>query len=362
MGVPQFGDPSGLFPIHLGELESNEITRSVTDTIGFTQSAVLGTVYALAADRLFFFGAYDPGPSGEYGQLATHNYFYEDANNSFAFSNVAGYNWFIEIRQWLGFTDRYNVGDFGNYLGLRDSVRVAVSESLGNTFSFNQHGGPNYEALTRAYNATNSFSFGETIVGGFSEDVRNDFDLEDLIDSSATEFERDFTQSCVKQHVSYRITGPQCQDKQYSPAIGESGDTSYPEVPSTPPTLGSGVLTLTYPRITPTTTLVLKNPEFGNADTLSFTKIDRTTRGGERKIYSDTKWASSQAFQLQVRNVCDPNIDEILAFLNASLGKEIGLLDWEGRTWKGIIVAPETEVSPQVGGFEVSIIFEGELA
>jgi hypothetical protein len=361
MGVPQFGDTSGLFPILLGELEDNTIERDASNDLGFTQTLTLDTIYRLAADRLFFFGAYDPGPTGEYGQEATHNYIFEDVSNDLGFIDVIGYNWNLEIRQYLGFTDRYLTDVIGNNLGFRDSVKIAISETCSNSFNWNDHGPPDYEALTQAYAALNTMGLSDSAVGGFVEDVRNDFNLEDVIDAAATEFERDFTQSFIKQHVAYRITGASCLEKEYAPAIGDSGDTSYPEVPSAAPSLGSGVLTLTHPRVTPTTTLVLKNPEFGNQDVLTFTKIDRKTRGGERKIYSDQKWAKSQSFELTVQNVCDPDIDEILDFLNTSLGEEIGLLDWENRTWKGIIVAPETEVVPQVSGFRVSIIFEGEL-
>ena len=159
----------------------------------------------------------------------------------------------------------------------------------------------------------------------------------------------------IAQHMA-RQQGP-------DGVIGNSDDTTYDEVPAAAPTLGQGVLTLTYPRVTPTLTLVLKNPEFGNLDVIRFTKVDRRTRGGDRKFFTDSGWGSTQSFELEITNVCDTTatIDEILEFLNTSLGGEVGLLDWENRQWKGIIVAPETDVIPQVGGHTVRIIFEGEL-
>lgn len=91
--------------------------------------------------------------------------------------------------------------------------------------------------------------------------------------------------------------------------------------------------------------------------------MDRVTRGGDRKIFSDLGWGSTQSFELTITNICNTTvtIDNIIDFLNTSLGEEIGLLDWENRQWKGIIVAPETEVTPTTTGHTVRIVFEGEL-
>lgn len=378
MGANQFGDST--FPIILGQTNDGTVTRNVSQTF-LTQTAALETIYRDAADRIFFFGAYPGplgGPTGEIGQLATTNFVYENCANTFfdgPSASVAGRNYQIDITQYIGFTDR-QFADCSNILFSRfntspESSRAGVvtEADASNSFSWNDHDGtgsaPFYDAAKRTYLASNSL--------GFSEELLNVPEVEDLFDSVfvdaqtvdtvGTTFGDDTAQTFLRQHVTYSVAGSKCPEKEYTPFVGDSDDTSYPEVSTTPPVLGSGVLTLTYPRVAPALTLTLKNPEFGNTDTVTFAKIDRVTRGGDRKFFADSNWGSTQSFELEIQNVCDTTatIDDILEFLNTSLGKEIGLLDWENRQWKGLIVVPETDVIPRVGGHAVRIVFEGEL-
>lgn len=339
--------------------EHNYFFEDCDNVLVLDSEATLATFTLLAANRLFFFGAF-----GEEGQEVEHNYFFYDVENEFSFDSVTGYNQELSITQYLGFTDRYFVPAFGNAIGLTDSVRRAYAVTAENLFDWNDHSDDPAEALFRAYNASNDLGFVITISASNFQELYQYLELEDDVDSSDTEYGRPSAQSVVKQHLTFKISGTTCPEKEYTPFIGSSGDTSFPEVSATPPTLGSGVFTLTYPRVSPTTTLVLKNPTFGNTDTLRFAKIDRRTRGGDRKIFSDLDWSETQTLELTIENLCatEVTIDELLAFLNASLGKLIGLLDWENRQWEGVIVAPETEVIPTVSGHRIRIVFEGELA
>lgn len=313
----------------------------------------------LAANRLFFFGLY-----GEEGQDVQHNYFSEDVSNEFSFESVSGYNQELSLTDYLGFTDRYFVPAFGNSLGLTDVVKRAYEVDAENLFNWNDHSDDPAEALFRTYNVSNDLGFVITISASNFQELYQYLELEDTVGTGSTEFGRPSTHSVIQQHLTFKITGTTCPEKEYAPFVGSSGDASYPEVSVTPPTLGSGVFTLTYPRVSPTTTLVLKNPVFGNTDTLRFAKIDRRTRGGDRKIFSDLDWSETQTLELTIENLCatEVTIDELLDFLNDSLGKQIGLLDWENRQWEGVILAPETEVIPTVSGHRIRIVFEGELA
>jgi len=357
MANPGFGASSGIFPILLGEVESGTFVQDASNTFVLSQTLTLEEIYRLAANRLFFFGAYGPE-----GQLATHNYFYEDVSNTFTLTGVSGYDWEDDIIQYFGFSGtRVNPGNFGNYFGFSGETHRVFADSLSNAFDWNLH--DTGAALLQSHNVSNTFVMTQGIDGIRLEFVYDVFGWVDVVDTGSMAFNRRPTQSMLKQSVTFSVSGSKCPEKEYAPFIGSSGDDSYPAMSATPPTLGSGVLTLTHPRVSPTTTLVLKNPDFGNSDVLRFTKVDRRTRGGDRKIFSDLGWGSTQSFELTISNVCstDVTIDEMLDFLNTSLGEEIGLLDWENRQWKGIIVAPETDVTPQRGGWSVRIIFEGEL-
>jgi hypothetical protein len=334
--------------------------------------SVPGEVFRNAADRIFYFGAYPGpfgGPSGEIGQYADTNYIYVDVAQAIGWSDLTGYDQQVDVHQYIGFTDRYFADPQAQTIFNRfatnpaaSRVYIVISVDVTNEFSFNDHDAG--EAAKRIYPTYD--------VIGWSQSLLNTPEVEDLydvlgwtqvIDTADTTFGGSMGQTFLRQHISFRVQGSACPEKEYTPFIGASGDDSYPEVSATAPTLGQGVFTLTHPRVTPTLTLTLKNPEFGNADVLRFTKVDRRTRGGDRKIFSDLGWGSTQSFELTISNICSTTttIDDIIDFLNTSLGEEIGLLDWENRQWKGIIVAPETEVTPQVGGHSIRIVFEGEL-
>lgn len=149
-----------------------------------------------------------------------------------------------------------------------------------------------------------------------------------------------------------------CIRKQYHPFIG-AGTTS---VPATAPALTRSTLTLTYPYVSPTTTLVLRNPEFGNKDRLAFSRVNRTTRGGDSIIYSDPKWPKSQLLVFRVLGLKQFQAWDLKQFLSASLGKEIGLLDWEGRQWRGMILNPDSPITHDgTGNFVASIEFQGTI-
>lgn len=374
MPIPKLSSVDGIFPITLGELDSNTFVRNVSQNM-LTQELQLASVFKLAANRIFFNGAYPGplgGPTGEIGQFADTNFVYADAGNSFfdaGLDNRAGYDQTADIVQYIGFTDRYFADPVADVLfnafavPATSRVGIVFANDVTLSFSWNDH--DLGEAAKRVYPIGNTLVFGQTLLNVPEvDDLFQGFGFTQTLDTVGTDFGGDTSQAFIKQHVSFRVQGQRCPEKEYTPFIGESGDTSYPEVSVSAPTLGSDTLTLTYPRVGPTTTLVLKNPEFGNSDTIRFTKIDRVTRGGDRKFFSDSNWSETQSFRLTISNICDTTatIDQIINFLNDSLGKEIGLLDWEGRQWKGIVVVPETEVIPQVGGHRVVIVFEGELA
>ncbi len=150
---------------------------------------------------------------------------------------------------------------------------------------------------------------------------------------------------------------------QYSPFIGTNGDGGATTPPSaTPPILGTATLTLTHPFVTPTTTLVLRNPEFGDTHELSFSRINRETRGGTLEVFADPQWPKTQVLNLTIEALTEAETNSFLAFLGVSLGQEIGLLDWYNRQWRGIITTPDANVT-DAGNCRKSINFEfeGEL-
>ena len=150
--------------------------------------------------------------------------------------------------------------------------------------------------------------------------------------------------------------GVRCQ---YHPFIGDGPGTS---IPATMPTLGTAKVTLTYPFVSPTTTLVLRNPQFGNIDRLAFDRINRETRGGTLIMFVDPEWNKQQVMNVTITALKRSQKDALLAFLNTSIGQDIGYLDHENRQWKGLVLTPEAVVTNNDrGGYTVTFELEGTL-
>jgi hypothetical protein len=167
----------------------------------------------------------------------------------------------------------------------------------------------------------------------------------------------------IFETLSYFVEFPGL-DCNYHPFVGTTTDPDAPTPPDiTAPILGVALLTLTYPFVTPTNTLVLRNPDFGNTDRLEFSRIRRQSRGGTSILFSDRKWPKQQVLNLSISALSQTKAEDFLDFVTESLGQEIGLLDWENRQWRGIILNPDADITD--GGmtcrYAANLQFEGEL-
>jgi hypothetical protein len=151
----------------------------------------------------------------------------------------------------------------------------------------------------------------------------------------------------------------------YTPFVGEgaTGSPTPPSVTIGPPEHVALPFRLFYPAEgVVTDSVILRAPNLGNKDRLSFNRILRETRGGTLIVFADPIWPKIQTLVLTFSGLRSIQTQQLLAFLDAHLGEEIGLLDWEGRAWKGIITSP-TDPVVQDGrdSFSASMEFEGEL-
>lgn len=132
-----------------------------------------------------------------------------------------------------------------------------------------------------------------------------------------------------------------------------------------------GKVTLTYQ----TLTLDLPTPEFGNKITYTQYRVQGTTRGGDLIIYYDrgvnttvmatpwSRWPTTEVLEFDFSYLDDDNSALLLAFLLATLGRKITLVDYLGLTWQGFILNPELEIL-QAGRFNWksnTIKFQGVL-
>ncbi len=123
----------------------------------------------------------------------------------------------------------------------------------------------------------------------------------------------------------------------------------------------SGV-TLSYPAISPTTTVTLRGPELGNKESLEYQRINRETRGGTLIIFADPMWPKIKKLGLSFTGLSEVTGQALLTFLTTSLGQEIALLDWEGNTHNCICINPEEAIIRQRAcDLQISLEFEVTL-
>ena len=112
----------------------------------------------------------------------------------------------------------------------------------------------------------------------------------------------------------------------------------------------------------PTDTIELRPPDFGNKDRLSFDRINRESRGGTLTIFADPNWPKVQTLALTFPSLRRTEACELIRFIREHLGLEIKLSDWEQRVWKGVITTPdEPVIQDGKDQFSAGFEFEGEL-
>lgn len=122
---------------------------------------------------------------------------------------------------------------------------------------------------------------------------------------------------------------------------------------------------LEYPYTSPTTTVLLPNPLFGNSDRISQTRIYTETQDGTLILSRDGIWPKDNELAQTFSEVTSAQKVALQAFIALTLGKEFKLTDYVGQVFKAIITNPETEFvcdSDECGGkYTVSLTFNVEV-
>ncbi len=322
-------DALALIQAVFGDLQGSAI-RALSDALGITDAAV-GVVH-------------------DFGRQIAHTI-------TFIQSVAAGQPRSVNVTDILSLaniaTQRQGVANVSvaDFLGLQQSAGQVFFASASSTLSLTQ-------AAFRRFFASHVLGLTDTVLGKVTKPMTDDLGLTDLA-SRLLVVNRTFTDnlglnSSVAAFISHN--GILCQ---YAPFIGAGPGAA---VPATMPTLGTAKLTLTHPFVSPTRTVVLRNPQFGNVDRLAFDRINRDTRGGTLIMFADPAWPKQQTMNITVMALTRQKKLDLLDFLSASVGQDIGLLDHENRLWKGIILTPDATINNDSrGGHTVTLEFEGAL-
>ena len=116
---------------------------------------------------------------------------------------------------------------------------------------------------------------------------------------------------------------------------------------------------------TPINIISIRNPGLGNSESLEIFRTVNISRSRNRSIFRDSDWPQNRVLNIvSSENTLAESIT-FLDFLSATLGEKIRLIDWENRSWIGIILNPDSAVKDLGGNvtcrFQFDIEFLGEL-
>ena len=107
-------------------------------------------------------------------------------------------------------------------------------------------------------------------------------------------------------------------------------------------------------------TITLRNPDFGNIQKIDVAKINQRTRGGDLIIYRDPIWPITKTISYTFTNLTQKKVDSLLFFIEATVGQNITLTDFEGTIWTGTITTPSNDiVQPGIDVFTANFDFQG---
>jgi hypothetical protein len=200
---------------------------------------------------------------------------------------------------------------------------------------------------------------------GFSQDITHDLGVTQNLHLEGL-WVRNASHTNLLGHALTWYEDTLCGKKQYTPFQGE---TTIPNVTIPPsntlqdPQGDTGNFSLYRPYLgVATEEVTLRKPEMDNRDRNAYTRVSEETRGGKLIVYADPDWPKVRTLAVTVVGLTETKVDELQTFMQATVGEEIGITDWEGRLWKGFITNPN-EPATQDGKamWTITFEFQGEL-
>lgn len=93
-----------------------------------------------------------------------------------------------------------------------------------------------------------------------------------------------------------------------------------------------------------TTVVSLRDPDFDNVERFETSRLNSKTRGGDVVLYRDPMWPIANIFDWHFSYLSELQTQALLRLLDLSLGQDVTVVDFEGRTWVGVITTPAGEV------------------
>lgn len=215
--------------------------------------------------------------------------------------------------------------------------------------------------------ASNTLNFTQAITFAFSYEISQNLGITDQVDLEGL-WVRSVEHSNFIGHALTWYEDTKCSRKQYTPFQGEntipsSTNFTAPSNVLQDPQGDTGNFSIYIPYLgVPTSKVTMRKPEMDNRDRNAYTRVNSETRGGKLIVFSDPNWPHVRTLAVTIVGLTEAQVDELQSFMQDTLGQEIGLTDWEGRLWKGVIVNPN-EAATQDGRsrWTVTFEFQGEM-
>jgi len=247
---------------------------------------------------------------------------------------------------------------FTENLGITDLVRTPIPQALSNTI--------NMTDLVDMIRPVSTMNITQAVSVGKGFDVTSNINIthNNVVLSNWIRSVGDPTG--IGHSLTYYSDSP-CNRKQYTPFQGDitsnTDTTPPPNELQTPQGSLTDRFSLYYPAVGGRTyEVTLRAPELDNRDRNAYTRVNRETRGGKLSVFADPDWPAVRTLAVTIIGLTETEVDELQTFLQATVGMEVGLTDWEGRIWVGFVTNPQ-EVATQDGKnrWTVTMEFQGEM-
>jgi hypothetical protein len=257
--------------------------------------------------------------------------------------------------------------EFEHVLSFAQALNLTLPALADNTLNF-------ADEAYRLQTPNSSIAFTQGIDSGKSKDVdESEMSLAQNVATSSEFVRVEESADFIGHSLTYYVESP-CSTKAYTPFVGENTIPNVPAPPDDEQPIVQADPTgtrfqLSYPALAaPTDTVVLRAPELDNIDRLAFTRISRETRGGKLSVFADPAWPETETVIVTFIGLIRAEIESLQTFFVAHIGEEIGMQDWEGREWVGIVTTPNESAINDGGrnvcggkGWTITFEFEGVL-
>lgn len=251
--------------------------------------------------------------------------------------------------------------EFEDDLNLSHKANLTYPLSVNNAMTLTSE-------MYRRQTPTSTLNLAQSLSWGKTKGLQStELDLSQTVNVNAI-YQRTISNADILGHALTYYIETACGDKQYTPFIGENTINNAP----TPPSINEPVIQndptttrfkLLYPALAESTeTIELRAPELDNIDRVAFNRISRETRGGKLTVFADPNWPQVQTVIVTFIGLLKTEVDNVLDFFVDHIGEEIGMQDWEGREWVGIVTTPnEPAVQDGKARWTITFEFEGVL-